>query len=616
MTVSAHYFSPTTPTASSFDVDVSDAIRLGSITGLAGEAQMGSVGTGNVVLDDPGSAIGHIGDGILGLKQFYVDETACPPGNQRMWTGYIWDRRYRRNLEHSLILGADREVDVTLQDLNAFLSFRVFAPVAIDPTSSFVRPAEGTLARIAALLAVDFLSTTLFDIGYVPIAGGVNLNANDYTGSRPIDVLNDIAQVNGWNFWVLYDETGNQLVLWMDRWDTDGTSTLTYDSALRLTNVASEHDGAVTFAIAPDAVEVLDPSRLTSAAYGQGTGVTGYRTRASTANTFAWRDSISPSTFVKDQAKLDALLDRYLLENSTEDPRINCTVRVPAALVTAIHEGMRIEAHFTHLPNVSGGFTWCRILNRIIRQDQETEQFYWLDLELSPIPEVTCSEDSITPYFDEVRYVHESSFESFAVTAPFDTPSVIVALLNVESPYISVGPSVSVDLSGAWNDLGTWGVAPGEYWHDVVCAAYQPYTTGTPESFDGTLAFVEGGTSHLTSWSLMAASVVTPATAPVQTATSVGPTSGNVTLGAPPTVGNILVMFETVRGEPETGPPAGWVQLGVVAHMQGGDEVGGELSYIYLFGTCVTEGMSATITVSTLERLVERHSFVSEWSLV
>lgn len=389
MTISAHYFSPTTPTAASFDEDVSSSIRLGSISGLAGEAQGGSVGTGSIVLDDPGSTVGHLGDGILGLKQFYINETACPAGNQRMWTGYIWDRRYRRGTGEStsLRLSSDREIDITLQDLNAFLSFRVFAPTADDPTSDFVRPAETDLERVQALLTtVDFISTTLFDIGYIPATGGVNMSAEDYTGRRPIDVLNDCMQVSKRNFHVLYDETGNQLVLWYDDWKTDGTTTLVYDSALRLTNVASEADQSTTFAIAPDAVEVLDPARVVSAAYGQGTGVTGYRTLASTANTYAWRDMDNMSTFVKDQTKLNALLDSYLIDNATEQARITCTVRVPAASVTAIHEGMRIQAHFTHLPRVSDDFTWCRIMSRTIRQDQKTEQFYWLDLELDPIP--------------------------------------------------------------------------------------------------------------------------------------------------------------------------------------------------------------------------------------
>jgi hypothetical protein len=385
VTYDAHYFSPTTPTAASFDVDVSGAQRQGRIGPLSGEAELGAVGVGAAVLDDLDSTLGHSGDGILGLKQYYVNETACPVGNRRVYTGYIMDRRYYRG--DSLVTGAARKIDMTLWDVNAFLSFRVFAPTADDPTSDFVRPAENDLQRVQALLTdVDFISTTLFDIGYIPVTGGVGMSAKDYTGQRPVDVLNDCAQASGRNFFVLYDETTNQLVLWYDVWTTDGTATVPYDSSLRLTNVLSEVDDVTTFAIEMNAVETLDPSRLVSAAYGEGDGVTAYRTLASTANTFAWRDMVAPVPFVKEVPKLNVLLDRYLTANATEDSRITCTVQVPSALVTAIHEGMRIQLHATHLPSVASDFTWCRILQRTVRVDVETQDFYWLDLELSPMP--------------------------------------------------------------------------------------------------------------------------------------------------------------------------------------------------------------------------------------
>jgi hypothetical protein len=382
------YSSPTTPGGAGWGEDVTTSVRLGSITGLAGEAELGAVGTGNVVLDDPNGTVGHLGDGIVGLKQMSFIEWACPLGNRRLYTAYVGDRRYHRGQQDSLITGPARKIDVTLTDLNSFLTFRVFAPTADDPTSDFVRPAETHIQRIQALLTtVDFISTTLFDIGYIPTTGGVAMSANDYTGFRPIDVLNDCAQVSGWNFFILYNEATNKLVLWFDRYDTDGSTTLAYDSTLRLTNIEAQQDNTTTFAIEPDAVEVLDPSRVISAAYGTGTGITGYETSPTTAYTFAWRDAVMPSEFVKEQAKLDALLTRYLTENATEASRVSCTVRVPNTKVTAIHEGMRIEGWFTHLPSNIGEYRWYRILQRTIRQDVENEELYWLDLEMTPLPE-------------------------------------------------------------------------------------------------------------------------------------------------------------------------------------------------------------------------------------
>ena len=390
MSLLARYFSPTTPGAATFTVDVTSTIRLGSITGLVGEAELGAVGEGNIVLDDPLSTVGYLSDGIVGLKQMIFNELDCPIGNQRLWTGYIGDRRYHRGQSDSLITGAARKIDVTLVDTNAFASFRVFAPTADDPTSDFDRPAETDIARIAALLTtVDFLSTTLFDIGYVNTTGPVDLDANDYTGSRPSDVLNDCAQMSGKNYFIRYNEATNKLFLWYDFVGSDGSDTIAFDSTLRLTNVLSEHDGSTTFAIAPDAVGVLDPSRVISSVYVNGNGITAYRTRPATANTFAWRDGAPISSSVKTLAKAQALGDRYLLENATEDNRISCTVQVPSSKVTALVEGMRVQAHFTHLPGVASAFTWCRVLQRTIRQDVETNKFYWLDLELSPATPTT-----------------------------------------------------------------------------------------------------------------------------------------------------------------------------------------------------------------------------------
>lgn len=394
MTIFAYYFSPTTPGAAPWSVDVSGAIRLGSIQGVVTEAELGATGTGSVTLDDPLSTVGYLSDGIVGLKQFVINETDGPAGQRRLWTGYVGPRDYHRGQGDSLRTGTARKIAITLIDLNDFLHFRIFAPIATDPTSAFVRPAETDLQRITALLTVDLLSTTLYDISYIPTTGGVALDANDYTGRTPADVLNDCAQMSGRNFFVIYDEASGHYVLWYDVWTTDGATTKTYDSTISLTNVETEHNGTTVFAIS-EAVETLDPSRVISAVYIPYTGGTAYRKLATTADKFAWRDAVMPSSSVKTLTKANALGDRYLAENSTEDPRIKLTVRVPSTVVTLIRAGMRIKLHATHLPSVKAGYTWCRILALTVRQDQETNLWFWLDLDLSPLPSPCAS--SATP---------------------------------------------------------------------------------------------------------------------------------------------------------------------------------------------------------------------------
>jgi hypothetical protein len=161
------YSSPATPGVASWIEDLSGAVRLGTIDGLVDEAELGAVGISSILFDDPLGTLGHAGNTIVGLKQLHIDETACAPGDQRLWTGYIADRRFRRGTD-SLITGVARKIDTTITDVNGFLSFRIFAPVAMDATSSFNRPAETDVVRVAALLTdVDFLSTRSIDDGLV-----------------------------------------------------------------------------------------------------------------------------------------------------------------------------------------------------------------------------------------------------------------------------------------------------------------------------------------------------------------------------------------------------------------------------------------------------------------
>ncbi len=383
-----YYYIPanfTDPVAHS--VELTSAIRLGSITGLVDEAEMGAVGEGNLVFDDVNADLGYNGE-IVGLKRMFVNENDGPIGHIRLWTGWIGDRRYHRGQGDSLITGVQRKVDVTLVDENALASFRVFAPVALEPTWSFVRPAETDIERITAMLGVAFLATSLFDVGYVNTVGPVNMDANDYTGSTANDVLNDCAQQSGKNFFVMSnpDESDPKNVLWYDKWSSDGSATIPFDSTLSLTNVLSEHNGTTVFAITPDAVGVLDPSRVVAGVYLPYSGGTTYRKLASTEDAFAYRDVVAPSVTVKSLAQANIRADRYLAENATEDNRISCTVQLPSTKATLIRAGMRIQAHFTHIPGVDSGMTWCRILRRTVRQDQETNKQYWLDLELSPQP--------------------------------------------------------------------------------------------------------------------------------------------------------------------------------------------------------------------------------------
>jgi hypothetical protein len=379
------YFSPATPGVSSWAEDLSGAVRLGTIAGLIDDAELGTVGVSSLLFDDPTGTLGHASDGLTGLKQLYIDETAAPTGNQRLWTGYIADRRYHRGTD-SLITGVARKIDATLVDVNSFLSFRIFPPTAMDATSDFVRPAETDIVRVGALLTtVDFLSTTLFDDGLVSTGTGVAMDACDYTGQHPADVLNDCSQASGRNHWAGYNEATGHYQLF---YDFDYSPV--YDSALRISNVLADVDNVTTFAPEPDAELVRDPSRIVSAVYMPFTGGTAYRTRAANASNYAWRDGSAPSANVKTLAKANARADRYLLDSVPEDDRITCTIKIPREYVTGIKQGHRVPAKFSHLPNGSNStwgsaFQWCRVLNRTVMANEQTNTLYNMKLELSPL---------------------------------------------------------------------------------------------------------------------------------------------------------------------------------------------------------------------------------------
>jgi hypothetical protein len=580
VTIFAYYTSPTTPGAAGWSVEVSSAIRLASITGLVAEAEAGAVGAGNIVLDDPTSSIGHSSDGVVGLKQFHMIETDGPSGQQRLFTGYIGDRRYHRGTSDSLITGAARVIDATLYDINSFLAFRVFAPVKLDATSSFVRPAETDLARIAALLTnVDFLSDTLFDIGYIPDTGGILMDANDYTGSHPGDVLNSCAQASGRNYFVLYDEATGKYVLWYDKWTTDGTATIVYDSPLSLTNVLSEASanaailltatpgdtevtlawyvgtGGTTFIIEPDAVMTLDPSRVVSAVYLPYTGGTAYKTLPGTAHTFAWRDMVAPSVAVKSLAKANALADRYLMDNSTEDNRLTLTVQLPSSAVTLLREGMRVQVHATHLPLVNGGFTWCRVLQRTIRMDQDTPFYYWIDLELS-VTTFTCSTGSVAYLSDSGDSLY--TYTPIAATIPAAS-ATLLTFCAINGPWDYLGNDLTVD--GAWTmmDVALTDDLPRgslDYVRDIAGVAYSSGASSATFGWPG--VYVRRGVGRI-----LGAAINTAATAPVQFAHSYELfRSGNFTLPGAPTAGNILVMCEVTKWNVTTAAisaPTGWV---------------------------------------------------------
>lgn len=399
------YHSPTTPGNPGFSVDLTDVaqqqgVRLGTIGGLQTEAELGAVAQSALVLDDPTGTAGHSSDAIVGLKQLSVNEGRAPSGNRRIGEFYIADRRYYRGNEvsPSLRTGAARLIDMTLSDINSFLSFRILRTgTANGSNTSFNRPAETDVERITALLAIPFLSTTLFD-GLVSSANPVDMDANDYQGQTAADVLNDCAQQSGKNFFVFYDEAGTytpsagDFGLFYDF--NDSTAYPSYDPAFQvsnvLTDISRDADGKPVGPIWEpmiDAVLTRDPSRVISGMYFANGSNSVYVENPTTSYAFGWRDAVGNTQNLKTVAQMRARGNRYLQENSTEDDRISFTLKLPAANVNDWKEGQWAQVKFSHLPDY-GSFTSVRCLSRTVAQDETNLDFYNVHYECgrTPIP--------------------------------------------------------------------------------------------------------------------------------------------------------------------------------------------------------------------------------------
>ena len=431
------YYMPADASSGPWTEDLSDAVRLGTIAGVIDEAELGAVGQSSLLFDDPLATLGtsHYPDGIRGLKRMWIDETAAPAGNQRLWTGWIGDRHYRRGTD-SLITGVARKLDVTLVDANVMLSFRQFAPVngsnstEYNASNSFIRPAETDLQRVAALLTVPFLSS-VHDTGFISTGVGRPMDAADYTGQHPADVLNDCAQQSGRNFFIRFDETADEFSLhYVDEGDLSDAATI------QISNVLADVDGVTTFAPEADAELVRDPSRVSAAVYlpFNGSNSPVYATRIQTEYDYGWRDSSAPSSNVKTLAKAKARATRYLLTTDTEDDRITCTLRgLPASKVTAAKQGQIIQAKFSHLPNGSNA-TWgssfqpCRILNRNVMANEQTNVLYNVRYELSPI--------SHTPPMFAALLWHGNGFYGMEPDAPGPGGTVVGWANTGDSPPV------------------------------------------------------------------------------------------------------------------------------------------------------------------------------------
>ncbi len=354
-----------------------EAVRLGSLEGFTEVAELGGSGASGLQIDDPLGTAGHIADDIVGHKTLIVFEDAAPVNNRRIITSYITERRYARDEEKAL-LGAERQIDIDLQDLNAALQFRIFHDDDAD------RPAETVGERLAWLVG----DTAVFaDNGLVIYPTAPTMDANNYNGQHEGDLIADCALAVGYNYFLYYSESASQISLFFDE---SNTSTA-YSSTARLTNVLADKDsdtvigaGATQTWPAGNIVLTRDPKRVVSGIYLAYAAGYVFRNLASTVTAFGRRDLSASTSNVKTAGAASDIADRMLAENSDEADTVELDVDVPPANVNDIRAGHRLEVKFSHLPGYSAAYVWCRVLRRKVSQTEETPDHYKLHLVLVP----------------------------------------------------------------------------------------------------------------------------------------------------------------------------------------------------------------------------------------
>lgn len=358
--------------------DITNRVRLYTLD-LSQKAEEGSVAVSEMRIDDPS------GDyEVIGWRRIRVYEDSATSSNTLTYNGWVADRRVSRQ---EFVTGAGRKWVTSLADMNSIISMRVLTQSGAD------RPAETDVQRIQWLMGITEMNRVV-ETEFINTSNARNMDAVDYRGQTLIDVISDCAQTSGKNYFVYTKDNGVGASLTLGLW-YDHFSSTAYTSSIRLSNVSTDVDNSLTFAISKDTELVRDPSRVYSGAYVNYDGGAVYEESTPISNQFTRRDAVYNADNVKNGTTATARALRYLGDTGTEEDRITTSYYVPAAKVNFLREGMRCQIKATHLPGYES-FVWARVLSRSVAEVAEetspsTAIKYLVSLELSASP-VACGD--------------------------------------------------------------------------------------------------------------------------------------------------------------------------------------------------------------------------------
>jgi hypothetical protein len=339
--------------------DVTDRVRLDSLEVTMG-AEEGDAKESVIEFDDPDGDLD-----IVGWRRIYIFETLGATGFQLI--GAFWIKSVqvgRTGAEHTFRTGASRFWKVTMADSNALLHFRILKNAA-------KRPAETSVARIAWILANDHLNRITDDVTYVNPTSVAMEGDVDYNGQRTNEIIGDVAQQSGDNYYILTTDTGPTpddlaTAIWVGPY---GLPTV-YDSDLYISNYLADIDSVDVFAMSEDTVLERSWDRTHSGGYLAYDGGAAYAERADTITFYTRRDASIPGYNIKTQSKALARINRVLRDVASGEDVITTTIIVPPSAVNRAREGMRVRLRASHLPEYSGtGETWhwFRVLMRTVK---------------------------------------------------------------------------------------------------------------------------------------------------------------------------------------------------------------------------------------------------------
>lgn len=345
-------------------VDVGGAARMDF--SFTQGALRGEVGVGGITFDDPASALT-----IDAWKTVTVDEALASASGVRVFTGFTGIRNLGRG--GSQVVSTDRQWDVDCADLNVLLGDRIFTSTNAD------RDSETDFVRVTWLISSGKITDLTYGdcvAGVLPNTNTAVLDAADYRGKTPLDVLNDCAEASGKNFFLYY--TGGNLSLYYDL--STGTS---LTSSQRISNDASDQNGTTWYPVG-NWRRTLDPTNVFSdieAEFGQdpftgrvivSNGTTGSNFKIRQKGVRVDNNTADGTTIVANQ-----FLDAASAETETIS---GLGVQVTAAFVNEFQAGQRIQVKL----NGAGlpAFVYRRITRRTVQPFGDSNDEYLVALEL------------------------------------------------------------------------------------------------------------------------------------------------------------------------------------------------------------------------------------------